>query len=371
MKLERLNIKREMLIWAVERNGQSVDEYAQKNPSFSKWIDGERMPTVKQLEDFANQVHVPFGYLFLNEEPKEPMPIPFFRTVDRHPKFNLKLYDTVIDLKRKQEWLSDYLRENEIGAAMFVGCCVGRSVEETVDFARELLRKEPDWALHVADSAAVVRTLIGWLEEIGCIVSVQGYVGTYNRRQVSIEDCRGFALIDNYAPFIYVNNNDRKEAQYFTLIHEFAHLLIGFSSGYGSGSDNDDQREDFCDKVAAQFLVDGSLLQHKWNGNIDAMARTFRVSKIMMARRAHEERLISDADYRVYMDAYWAYVHEHPAKKETGKSGGDYYATTRRRLGFSFLVHLGNAVKSNQLSYNDAYRLTGCHGVTFDKLIAR
>jgi Zn-dependent peptidase ImmA (M78 family) len=117
--------------------------------------------------------------------------------------------------------------------------------------------------------------------------------------------------------------------------------------------------------------VDGSLLQHKWNGNIDAMARTFRVSKIMMARRAHEERLISDADYRVYMDAYWAYVHEHPAKKETGKSGGDYYATTRRRLGFSFLVHLGNAVKSNQLSYNDAYRLTGCHGVTFDKLIAR
>lgn len=97
MKLERLNIKREMLIWAVERNGQSVDEYAQKNLSFSKWIDGERMPTVKQLEDFANQVHVPFGYLFLNEEPKEPMPIPFFRTVDRHPKFNLKLYDTVID----------------------------------------------------------------------------------------------------------------------------------------------------------------------------------------------------------------------------------------------------------------------------------
>ena len=132
MKPERLNIKREMLIWAVERNGQSVEEYALKNPSFSKWIVGERMPTVKQLEDFANQVHVPFGYLFLDEQPNEPMPIPFFRTVDRQPRFNLKLYDTVIDLKRKQEWLSDYLRENEIGAARFVGSCVGKSAEETV-----------------------------------------------------------------------------------------------------------------------------------------------------------------------------------------------------------------------------------------------
>ena len=76
--------------------------------------------------------------------------------------------------------------------------------------------------------------------------------------------------------------------------------MIGFSSGYGSGSDNDDRREAFCDKVAALFLVDGALLRRKWNGNIDGMARAFRVSKIMMARRAHEERLISDAEYRAY-----------------------------------------------------------------------
>lgn len=371
MKPERLNINREILIWAVERNGQSVEEYAQLNPSFNKWIAGERQPTIKQLEGFATQVHVPFGYLFLNKLPQESIPIPFFRTVDRQPRFNLKLYDTVIDLQRKQEWLSSYIRENDMDSVRFIGSCVGKSVEETVLVARRLLEKDSDWALHVADSAAVVRTLIDWLEEIGCVVSVQGYVGNYNKRQLSVADCRGFALIDPYAPFIYVNNNDSKEAQYFTLIHEFAHLLIGFSSGYGSGSDNDDQREDFCDKVAAMFLVDGGLLRQKWNGNIDILARTFRVSKIMMARRAHEEKLVSDAEYRSYMDAYWAHVHEHPVRKESGKSGGDYYATTRRRLGFNFLVHLSNAVKSNQLSYNDAYRLTGCHGVTFDKLISK
>ncbi len=371
MKPERLNIKKEMLIWAVERNGQSVEEYAQKNLSFRKWIVGEKMPTIKQLEDFSVQVHVPFGYLFLNELPQESIPIPFFRTVDRHPRFNLKLYDTVIDLQRKQEWLSSYIRENEMDSVGFVSSCVGKGIEETVSVARKLLNKDSDWALHIANSSAVVRSIIEWLEEIGCVVSVQGYVGNYNKRQLAVADCRGFALIDSFAPFIYVNNNDSKEAQYFTLIHEFAHLLIGFSSGYGGGSDNDDQREDFCDKVAALFLVDGALLRQKWNGNIDDLARSFRVSKIMMARRAHEEKLISDAEYRSYMDAYWAYVYEHPVKKEIGKSGGDYYATTRRRLGFNFLVHVSNAVKSNQLSYNDAYRLTGCHGVTFDKLISR
>lgn len=371
MKPERLNIKKEILIWAVERNGQSVEEYAHLNPSFNKWIDGEKQPTIKQLESFANQVHVPFGYLFLNELPQESIPIPFFRTVDRQPKFNLKLYDTVIDLQRKQEWLSSYFRENDMDSARFIGSCVDKSVEETVLVARRLLEKEPDWALHVADSATTVRTMIDCLEAIGCVVSVQGYVGNYNKRQLAVADCRGFALIDQYAPFIYVNNNDSKEAQYFTLIHEFTHLLIDFSSGYGSGSDNDDQREVFCDRVAAEFLVDGRLLRQKWNGNIDTLARTFRVSKIMMARRAYEERLISNAEYRSYMDAYWAHVHEHSDKKESGNSGGDYYATTRRRLGFNFIVHISNAVKSNQLSYNEAYRLTGCYGVTFDRLISR
>lgn len=371
MKPERLNIKKEILIWAVERDGKSVEEYAQSNPSFKKWIDGEKFPTIKQLEDFASQVHVPFGYLLLDKQPQESIPIPFFRTVDRHPKFNLKLYDTVLDLQHKQDWLSGYIRDNDIEPAKFVGSCIGKSVEETVSVIRDLLRMAPDWALHIADSAAVIRSLIEWLEEIGCVVSVQGYVGTYNRRKLSVSDCRGFALIDPYAPFIYVNNNDSKEAQYFTLIHEFSHLLIGFSSGYGSGSDNDDRREDFCDKVAALFLVDGSLLRQKWNGSIDNLARTFRVSKIMMARRAHEERLISSDYYRAYMDAYWANVREHPAEKIRGKSGGDFYATTRRRLGFNFIAHLSNAVKSNQLSYNDAYRLTGCYGVTFDKLISR
>ena len=228
MKPERLNIKKEILIWAVERNGQSVEEYSQLNPSFNKWVEGERQPTIKQLESFANQVHVPFGYLFLNELPQESIPIPFFRTVDRQPKFNLKLYDTVIDLQRKQEWLSGYFRENDMDSARFIGSCVGKSVEETVMVARRLLEKEPDWALHTTDSAAAVRTMIDWLEEIGCVVSVQGYVGTYNRRQLAVTDCRGFALIDPYAPFIYVNNNDRQNDKIKDVICYFVVVWIVF-----------------------------------------------------------------------------------------------------------------------------------------------
>lgn len=80
MKPERLDIKKEMLIWAAGRCGLSVEQYAQKNPAFEEWINEERKPTFKQLEDFAKSVYVTLGYLFLDEPPAEPVPIPMFRT---------------------------------------------------------------------------------------------------------------------------------------------------------------------------------------------------------------------------------------------------------------------------------------------------
>ena len=59
MAREYVNIKPEMLTWAITRAGHDVDAYLEKNPQVKTWIDGEKKPTVKQLEVFAE------GYAFL------------------------------------------------------------------------------------------------------------------------------------------------------------------------------------------------------------------------------------------------------------------------------------------------------------------
>lgn len=41
-----------------------------KFPVLQQWIDGEKKPTVKQLADFAKEVHIPFGFFFLEALPE-------------------------------------------------------------------------------------------------------------------------------------------------------------------------------------------------------------------------------------------------------------------------------------------------------------
>ena len=53
---------------------------AEKFKKLPEWESDAVLPILKQVKAFPRAVHVPVGYLFLAESPKEPVPIPDFRT---------------------------------------------------------------------------------------------------------------------------------------------------------------------------------------------------------------------------------------------------------------------------------------------------
>ncbi|MCF8308670.1 MAG: hypothetical protein K9I68_06650 [Bacteroidales bacterium] len=69
MKTE-VDINTDILSWAIERAGYDVREFEVKFPKVSEWLEQQKKPTVRQLEDFARKVHLPFGYLLLDEPPE-------------------------------------------------------------------------------------------------------------------------------------------------------------------------------------------------------------------------------------------------------------------------------------------------------------
>ena len=56
------------------------------------------------------------------------------------------------------------------------------------------------------------------VEQIGIYVFQQG--------NVDLQEARGFAIADEYAPFIFINSNDAEAARMFTLAHELCHLWM-------------------------------------------------------------------------------------------------------------------------------------------------
>ncbi len=48
--------------------------------AIDEWLFGEAPPTFRQAQKLANQLHVPFGYLFFTEPPEERLPAQITRT---------------------------------------------------------------------------------------------------------------------------------------------------------------------------------------------------------------------------------------------------------------------------------------------------
>lgn len=364
----KVNINSNMFTWAIARAGYDLSDFAIKFPKIQDWVDQKEKPTVKQLEAFSKKVHLPFGYLFLPEPPKESLPIPFFRTNnDGQNNISINVYDTILLMQQRQDWLREYLIEKDFQPLPFVGKFRNsQNYNEIVADIRNTLGLNNEWASSVKTLQEALDHLTQKIEDIGITIVFNGVVENNTSRPISVNECRGFVLVDSVAPFMFINNSDGKAAQLFTIIHELAHIWTGHSAGFDFRQllPANDPIELLCDKVSAEFLVPAESFVKAWSSKpgIANTARYFKVSEIVIARRALDLGYLSKA---AFFDFYNEYSNREFLKKENQGDGGNFYATVKKRIGLSFAAHVNQAVKSGKLLYRDAYKLTSLKGDTY------
>lgn len=369
------NINKEIIEWAIIRAGYSLDSFYLSNPKVKEWVYGLSLPTLKQLEKFTHKVYVPFGYMFLNQPPEEVIPIPFYRTAAKNYQKNtvsLNVLNTIQLLQERQTWLKEYLTESDYDNLSFVAkFSLDTPYHLIVQDIKQTLGLANNWADKFDTWEEALDYLTVQIEETGIIVTFNSVVGNNTRRVIKPNDCRGFVLVDKQAPFLFINSSDAKAAQMFTIIHELAHIWIGETAGF----DNErmlpanDPVEIFCDKVAAEFLVPENFLIEKWKQSNDFkyLSKTFKVSQIVIARRAMDLGLITRSYFFSFYNKYLERLNQ--KKKNAKSSGGDFYATAKKRISLKFANYVNNAVKEDNLLYRDAYRLTTLKGNTYSKFV--
>ncbi|HWK59195.1 MAG TPA: ImmA/IrrE family metallo-endopeptidase [Parapedobacter sp.] len=102
---------------------------------------------------------------------------------------------------------------------------------------------------------------------------------------------------------------------------------------------SDNPTEQLCDQVAAEFLVPEALLRMHWTNAADIrrLATKFKVSRVVIARRALDLGLISRPAFFQLYDTYMA---EFAAKKHGQEPGFHFYYTARKRVSPTFAAYV-------------------------------
>ncbi|MCF1470392.1 ImmA/IrrE family metallo-endopeptidase [Agrobacterium vitis] len=373
-----------MMVWAAARSNVSADAISRKLKidinKVESWLNGTEQPSFAQAQKLAKCLHIPFGFLYLKKPPIEGLPIPDLRTVGSDPATSLdhNFHDLLKDVMFKRDWYRDFCIEIDGDELPFVGSFNLKSPPEDVahDIKRVLFR-ETEFDLKSASNwESYLSILMKKSEDAGIWVMRNGVVGSNTSRVLSVSQFRGFTISDKIVPLIFINGADAKAAQIFTLAHELAHVWLGESgiSNVHIGETNYGTYralEQKCNQIAAEFLVPTNTINERWQKthssevNIDLQARYFKVSRIVIARRAYDLGIISENEYKRY------YALEIKKWNLDEGSGGDFYRTLPVRNGGRFTHSVVNEAVSGRLLLRQAAALLNTQPASIIKFHSR
>ena len=373
--MSRVAVSRKVLDWALGRSGKTLEDLSLRLPKAPQWATGQSQPTLRQLESLAKLTLTPLGFFFLDEPPKEQLPVPYFRTLGDQPlhRPSPDLLETIHLMQRRQAWMRDFLIEQGQEALPFVGAA--RRHEQPASLAermRHTLGIDESWAARESTWTDALDTLRDLMEHAGILVAVSGIVGNNTHRKLDPGEFRGVVLVDDYAPLVFVNGVDGKAAQMFTLAHELAHVFLGSSAAFDlrEMQPANDPVEQACNKAAAEFLVPEQTMRQIWPSlrrdpqRFQSVARKFKISQLVAARRALDLSLIEKNEFLAF---YRDYLNNERRTTANRSEGGDFYKTQNLRLGHRFATAVVRAAKEGKLLYSEAYHLTGLYGETFSR----
>ena len=380
-----VNISSDMLKWIVSQASSygfsdTVRDYLEK------WQNGNA-PTFNQIEKVSKSTGIPLGYFFLQKPPVENITLVNYRTIDSEQLSNpsRNLIDTLHDMDLVQEWVREYQIANGNLPCAFVGLFKNETKYTTIaENIRNLLNIKIDWYNQTKTVEESFNFLRAAISNLGVVVMMSGVVGNNTHRPLDIEEFRAFAVVDEYAPLIFINANDSINGRLFSLVHEFVHICKGENSLYNDMvyvEHTVQPIEILCNAVAAEILVPHNVFITEWNNtvinqdnlifNIDQIAKKFKCGTMVIARRAYDNGFIDYSTYQqICKTAINSYNRNRKKKKEEG-GGGDYYKTLASRLDRRFLDMVVGSVRSGTMQYTDAFRLTNTSRATFDVLIQK
>ncbi len=274
---------------------------------------------------------------------------------------------------RKQQWYLEYLQNQGSEKLAFVGKYPSNCEQQPEVIANDIqdsLALTDQERNQCKDYKAFFSLLSEKAESIGILVFKNSIVKSNTKRSLSVNEFRGFAIADPYAPVIFINGKDSEAAWIFTLAHEIAHIWLGESGVSDIPTQNQathNQIEVLCNRIAAELLTPKQQFLSVWKQTEEPqfaqLSKQFNVSQLVIARRALDLGKINWQSYQ--------HIAEQSKQRKVPEGGGDPYKTYPVRNSKRFTKTLVSQAMSGQTLLREAASLLNVQPDTVMELSKR
>ena len=331
------NVKPQILVWARNSAGLSVEAAAVamkvQAELVEKWeSDDDTRPSIPQLRKLAALYKRPLAAFYLQEVPLQFKVLSDLRRltpgVDR--TYSPALVHEIRVAHQRRELALEMRKDLDESAESF-GLRLGNlPPEEAGEEIRKFLNISDEAIRRFNSDSAGRLGLNTWrnaIEQSGVLV--------FQSNKIPQSEASGFALAYETLPVAVINRKDIPQRRLFSLLHEFAHILLredGVSDMKFDMSQIDSSDIELrCNAIAAAALMPKSILAPELenayfiNGEITdesiiKLARRFGVSRPALLIRLIE---LGRANWNFYFRKTSEYADEYERAKELRKPAGE------------------------------------------------
>jgi Zn-dependent peptidase ImmA (M78 family) len=386
-----------ILAWARETAGLTVEEAAEKLglkdtakatavQKLDELENGKRELAATTLHKAASVYRRPLAAFYMSQPPARGDRGEDFRSSkSASARDNATLDALIRDVRVRQQMVREVLEDaDEAEPRLFVGIArIEEGPKKVAVAIRTELCVSEEKQRRSRDAAALFAMLRSAAERIGVYVLLLGDVGSHHS-DIGEDVFHGFALADEVAPFVVINDNDAGVARSFTLIHELVHLWIGKSGVSGPLRDvPDNVIERFCNDAASEFLLpsdsvpDYSALRRaplsEVTDAIQSLASIWNVSEAVVAYRFAQKgwinRTVASRLFAIYVERWRQQKQREREDRQPDDTGPGYYTLGRFRLGSGLLGVVRRALQEDTLTHTRAAKILGVSPASVSQLL--
>ena len=388
---ERLNINPVVLKWCREQTGYSISEVVEKiNISdtkatskkeavsavqkLEKWENGKDVPSYTVLQKLASFYKRPLLTFFMPNPPVVQNKLVDFRTLDSLP--HGKDSPEFAKLKRQifylQESLSEFQKNDGVEPLDFINSVsVNTNIFQFVQNIRQRLSFSYDEQRAYKKDEVLFSVLREKIEDLGVYVVIRG-----SFEKIPLDEFRGIAITDEYAPLILINGRDSVVARTFSMLHELAHIFLGISSE-SNYQQIRDPKEAFCNKFAAEFMMPTEEVNRIFQNRIEETSASVIMDTLSLEAKKHNVSMmtllyrLSDVGKisSIMVDHIVGIIKKKTKNKQNEQSSGPNRNTMDRFcLGDKVISTVLNARDSGTISDSSASALLNVKEYRFDRI---